>query len=146
MIAVAGGADAQIHSSRSFPISQARIDQFAECTEDTQWIHTDPARAASESPFGHTIAHGYLTLALITPAHFETGVFPSDARQIVNYGFDKVRFFAPVKEGSAVRVDVELLAREAKASGELYRTRSTLVDEASDKAVAVADALFLIVR
>ena len=145
-MAVAQSIEGQTLSSRSFAISQSRIDKFAECTEDTQWIHTDPARAARDSPFGTTIAHGYLTLALLTPAHFETGVFPSDAKQIVNYGFDKVRFFSPVIEGSAVRVDVELVSREEKSSGELYRTRSILIDEAKDKSVAVAEALFLIVR
>lgn len=82
-------------------VEQDRIDQFAEATDDHQWIHVDPNRA-TDGPFGRTIAHGFLTLSLIPKFHHEIyGV--EGVRMAVNYGLDKVRFIAPVLEGSRVR-------------------------------------------
>ena len=84
-------------------VDQQRIDGFAELTEDPQWIHTDPARAAKESPFGATIAHGFLSLSLLSAMAMD--VLPTIKGQVmgINYGFDKVRFMAPVKSGAKVR-------------------------------------------
>lgn len=95
-----------------FEVTQKRIDLFAEATEDRQWIHTDPERAARESPFGTTIAHGFLTLSLLTK-------LVADAVQVeqvtmgVNGGFNRVRFVAPVPAGSRIRARVRLAAFEA---------------------------------
>ncbi len=78
-------------------VDQDRIDAFAECTGDRQWIHIDVARARRESPFGGPIAHGYLTLSLVAATVMEIGIIPPDAATGLNYGLDKVRFIAPVK-------------------------------------------------
>src|SRR5690349_15976342 len=78
-------------------VDQARIDAFAQCTGDHQWIHVDVDRASRESPFGGTIAHGYLTLSLLAGQLIDMGVFPADASATVNYGLEKMRFLAPVK-------------------------------------------------
>src|SRR5688500_2007069 len=83
-------------------IEQARIDRFAECTDDRQWIHVDQERAARESPTGSTIAHGYLTLALLARFSFELGLFPAGAGRVLNSGLDRVRFMAPVRAGARI--------------------------------------------
>src|ERR1700739_1800482 len=93
-------------------VDQDRIDQFAVCTGDHQWIHVDVERARRESPFGGTIAHGYLTLSLVAAMVMEIGVIPPDAATGLNYGLDKVRFIAPVKAGSRVRARAQLRAAE----------------------------------
>jgi len=82
-------------------ISQARIDRFADATDDHQWIHVDPARAAAESPFETTIAHGFLTLSLVPALLRATIRLP--ARMTINYGSNRVRFVSPVPTGSRVR-------------------------------------------
>src|SRR6516164_8503908 len=81
-------------------IDQKRIDAFATCTGDRQWIHVDVDRARRESPFGGPIAHGYLTLSLVAAMVMELGIIPPDAATGLNYGLDKVRFVAPVKSGA----------------------------------------------
>ena len=107
-------------------VDQSRIDQFAECTGDHQWIHVDVARANRESPFRSPVAHGYLTLSLIAPLAMEIGVVPKDAIAGFNYGLDKVRFLAPVKAGERVRLRVVLLGVEPKdAGGLVIKTRNT---------------------
>jgi acyl dehydratase len=83
-------------------ITQPQIDAFAEVTEDRQWIHVDPARAASESPFGATIAHGFLTLSLLSRLFQSCIDFPT-RRMGINVGLNRVRFISPVKAGSRVR-------------------------------------------
>jgi acyl dehydratase len=83
-------------------VDQDRINQFAACTGDRQWIHVDVARATRESPFGGPIAHGYLTLSLVAATVMELGVIPEDAATGLNYGLDKVRFIAPVKRACAL--------------------------------------------
>src|SRR5690349_967124 len=85
-------------------IDQARIDAFAACTGDSYWIHTDPARAARETPFGGTIAHGFLLLSLIAgPGSLHLGPLPGVANTL-NYGLERVRFLTPVPAGSEVRI------------------------------------------
>jgi acyl dehydratase len=83
-------------------ISQARIDRFAEATGDHQWIHVDPVRAASESPFKTTIAHGFLTLSLLS-ALIRDAIRFNNVRMAINYGLNRVRFVSPVPSGSRVR-------------------------------------------
>jgi acyl dehydratase len=90
-------------ASRWFPVTQERIDRFAELTEDPQWIHVDPERAARETPFGGSIAHGFLSLSLLSAMALD--VLPDIEGRVmgINYGFDKVRFLTPVRAGSQVR-------------------------------------------
>src|SRR5437660_5591540 len=100
-------------------VEQARIDKFADATGDHQWIHVDP-EAAAKGPFGTTVAHGYLTLALL-PALLHQLLVVRDARMGVNYGIDKVRFTAPVPSGSEVRLHGKLLGAERRGEGVRYR-------------------------
>ena len=127
-------------------VTQALIDQFAECSRDQQWIHVDVDRAG-KSPMGTTIAHGLLTLSLTTAAQYELGVFPEDAGQVLNYGLDKVRFLSPVASGASVVIRVELTGVEPKGSGRtLIRCRNTAcVDGRLDRPVMVAEALYMLV-
>ena len=90
-------------------LDQQRIDEFADCTGDRQWIHVDRERAARESPFGGTIAHGYLTLATVGPAQLEVWIAPAAIATALHYGLDRVRFLAPVPAGGNVRTRVKLL-------------------------------------
>src|SRR5882724_9980235 len=108
-------------------VDQNRIDAFAACTDDRQWIHVDVERARRESPFGGTIAHGYLTLALVASLAMEVGLVPADATAGLNYGLDKVRFMSPVRAGARVRNRIVLLSAEQKDGGRvLIKTQNTL--------------------
>jgi len=97
-------------SSDWLMVSQERIDQFAEATEDRQWIHVDPQRAKNESPFGSTIAHGFLTLSLISCLLKQAMEVRCAARLTVNYGVNRVRFLSPVRSGSRIRGRFTLLS------------------------------------
>ena len=125
-------------------VDQSRIDAFADCTGDHQWIHTDPERAAA-SPLGGTIAHGYLTLSLLPMMTAEIGLVPQGVTSALNYGSDKVRFLAPVPSGSRVRAHVELVSVAEKRPGQiLLTTRSTVEIEGSDTPALVADTLAML--
>ena len=127
-------------------VDQQRIDEFADCTGDRQWIHVDVERAKRESPFGGPVAHGYLTLSLIGPLSLNVGVVPSDAAAGFNYGLDKVRFLAPVPAGGRVRLRVVLENVEEKNNGQLLvRTKNTVEIENSDKPALIAETLALLV-
>jgi len=127
-------------------VDQERINEFADCTGDRQWIHVDVERAKRESPFGGPVAHGYLTLSLIGPLSLNVGVVPSDAAAGFNYGLDKVRFLAPVPAGGRVRLRVVLEKVEEKNNGQLLvRTKNTVEIENSDKPALIAEALALLV-
>jgi len=126
-------------------LDQRRIDEFADCTGDKQWIHVDVERARRESPFGGTIAHGYLTLSVAASLAIEAGVIPVDAAAALNYGLDKVRFLAPVKAGSRVRNRVVLLAAESKGSGRtLITLQNTIEIEAEAKPALIAESLAML--
>src|SRR5258705_13100732 len=84
-------------------VDQERINEFADCTGDHQWIHVDVERAQRESPLGSTIAHGYLTLSLLAAMQIEIGIILAGVSQALNYGLDRVRFIAPVKAGARIR-------------------------------------------
>jgi acyl dehydratase len=123
-------------------IDQSRIDKFAACTGDHQWIHVDVERAERESPYGGAVAHGYLTLAMVAPLAMQIGVLPKDAAAGLNYGVDKARFLAPVPAGARVRLRVVLTGVEPKDGGQaIMKTRNTLEIEGSDKPALVAEAL-----
>lgn len=121
-------------------ITQARIDKFAEATDDHQWIHVDPARA-KDGPFGATIAHGYLTLSLM--AKFLPQVVEVRGMKMgVNYGTDKVRFPAPVRAGRRLRARGELVAAERTKDGAVQATiRVTVEIEGESKPACVADTI-----
>jgi acyl dehydratase len=95
-----------------FLVSQQLIDTFAKITEDRQWIHVDPIRAKAESPLGTTIAHGFLTVALLTHMQMQAVRFDSDAKMLINYGFNRLRFSAPVPAGARIRLHTTLVAIE----------------------------------
>jgi acyl dehydratase len=136
----------EIGVSNWIAIDQNRINLFAECTEDRQWIHVDAARARRDSPFKGPIAHGYLTLSLIGALSQEVGVVPADAAAGFNYGLDKVRFLTPVPAGARVRLRVSLEGVEPKSGGQLLiKTRNTIEIEGADKPALIAEALALIV-
>jgi acyl dehydratase len=127
-------------------VSQDRINQFAECTGDHQWIHVDLERAKRESPFGGPIAHGYLTLSLVAPLAMDLGVIPPDAASGLNYGLDKVRFIAPVRAGARVRNQVSLLAAEPQSGGRLLlKLQCTLQIEGEAKPALVAEMLCMLI-
>jgi len=126
-------------------LDQARIDRFAECTGDHQWIHVDVERARAESPLHATIAHGYLLLSLIAPTTFEVLTRPLGVAQALNYGLDKVRFLSPVKVDSRVRNRVKVLSVEDKGNGRtLIATENTIEIEGETKPALIASALVLV--
>jgi acyl dehydratase len=123
----------EIGVSSWIAIDQARIDQFAGATEDRQFIHVDPA-AAAQTPFGGTIAHGFLSLSLLSRMGAEAMLVPDGLRMAVNYGLDRVRFLAPVRSGSRVRGRFILDSVEEKAPGQILMRHSVTVEiEGEDK-------------
>ncbi|WP_250478364.1 MULTISPECIES: MaoC family dehydratase [unclassified Caballeronia] len=127
-------------------VDQARIEAFAHCTGDTQWIHMNEERAKREGPFGGTIAHGYLTLSLLATLAIEVGLIPADASAALNYGLDKVRFMTPVRSGSRVRSRVVLIGVERKGGGRIVvKADNELQVEGEDKPALIAQTLAMIV-
>ena len=120
-------------------VDQQRIDLFAAATGDHQWIHTDPERAA-QGPFGTTIAHGFLTLALL-PEMSASAFEVRDTRMGVNYGLGKVRFPAPVPAGSRLRGHFKLVKYEPIEGGAQLTVEVTMEREGADKPVCVAESL-----
>ena len=126
-------------------VDQQRINEFAECTGDTQWIHVDVERAKRESPFGTTIAHGYLTLSLLPVMQHDVGTLPEGVTAALNYGADRLRFITPVKAGARIRDHITLVAVEDKSGGRLLVTsRHTVEIEGEEKPALVADTLALL--
>ena len=120
-------------------VDQARIDRFADATDDHQWIHVDAERAR-QGPFGATIAHGYLTLSLL-PAFFDTAFRIDGLRMSINYGLNRVRFPAPVPVGSRLRARFRLLAYEPLDGGAQLVVEATIEREGSDRPVCVAETV-----
>ena len=122
-------------------ITQEDVDRFAEVSRDHQWIHTDPERAERESPFGTTVAHGNLTLSLVD--WFRSQLIRQDGVRLgINYGFDKVRFPAPVPTGSRIRARAEVITVEELGDGWWHVvTRFTIEDEGGEKPVCVAESV-----
>lgn len=131
----------EVGVSRWIEIDQARIDAFAKITEDEQFIHVDP-EAAQATPFGGTIAHGFLTLSLASAMSYDA-VKPLEGVVMgVNYGFDKLRFLAPVPAGSKVRGRFKLLSAEDKGGGRwLLKHELTVEIEGSEKPALIAEWL-----
>jgi acyl dehydratase len=126
-------------------MDQQRINAFADCTGDHQWIHVDTERAKRESSFGTTIAHGYLTLAMVAQSTFEVLVRPAGIVEAFNYGLDRVRFIAPVRAGARVRNRIKLLSAESKGDGrKLLSTENTIEIEGEGKPALIAVALVMV--
>jgi acyl dehydratase len=127
-------------------MSQDRIDQFAKCTGDQQWIHVDVDRAKRESPFGGPIAHGYLTLSLVAALVMDIGVIPPDAATGLNYGLDRVRFIAPVRTDARVRMRTALTSAQPQSGGRiLLKLESMLEIEGEAKPALVAEVLCMLI-
>jgi acyl dehydratase len=126
-------------------IDQKQIDTFADVIEDHQFIHVDPARARKETAFGTTVAHGFLTMSLMSIMSYEVMPIVEGAAMGVNYGFDKLRFISPVKAGSRVRGRFTLVEAKLRKPKELQsRTNVTVEIEGEDKPALVADWIGLI--
>jgi acyl dehydratase len=125
---------------------QSRINEFAHCTGDDQWIHVDVERAKRESPFGGAIAHGYLSLSIVGPTSLEVWIRPAEIAAALNYGIDRVRFIAPVPAGKRVRNRIKLVAVEPKGGGRtLITTENTVEIEDQDKPALIANVLTMAV-
>ena len=128
----------EVGCSSWLSIDQERIDAFAEATEDRQFIHTDPA-AASETPFGGTFAHGFLTLSLLSRMGADAMLIPYGLNMGLNYGLESVRFLAPVRSGTRVRGRFTLDSLEEKAPGRvLMRHRVSVEIEGEEKPALTA--------
>jgi acyl dehydratase len=139
-LAAAVGQD--LGASPWFGLDQGRIDGFAGVTKDDHWLHVDPERAARESPHGRTMVHGMLTLSLM--AHLSRSIWKLKSMKTgVNYGYDKVRFLAPVHPGDRVRLRRRLLAVEPTDGGCKLRFQDTMEIEGRDKPACVADNISL---
>jgi acyl dehydratase len=121
-------------------VPQASIDAFAEATEDRQWIHIDAARAAADSPFKTTIAHGFLTLSLLSPLARSAMTF-SGARMAINYGLNRVRFVSPLPAGSRIRGRFTPIAIEEVGGGVQVTWSVSVEREHGDKPCLVAEWL-----
>ena len=134
----------QVGSSDWIEIGQDRISQFADATEDHQFIHVDP-KAAEAAGFGGTIAHGFLSLSLLSRMAADVMLIPDTARMALNYGLDRVRFLAPVKAGKRVRGHFTLDGVEEKAPGQLLIRQTVSVEiEGEEKPALTAQWLGLI--
>jgi acyl dehydratase len=138
--------DTEVGVSNWIRVDQAMIDQFAETTHDTQWIHTDPERAAAETPFGGAIAHGFLTLSLAS--RFAYDCFPLMPGQVmgINYGMNRLRFLSPVVAGSNLRGRFTLKAVSARNEREILRENLMTIEiEGSETPALIAEWLGLAV-
>jgi acyl dehydratase len=136
---IRAAAGTELGNSRWFELTQDRINGFADTTEDRQWIHVDPERAAG-GPFGTTVAHGFLTLSLIAPM-FEDVIPVPWATAGINYGLNKVRFPAPAPVGSRVRGHIRLLEVTDISGGVQMISQITIECEGSDRPVCVAESV-----
>ena len=124
-------------------VDQQRIDQFADCTGDHQFIHVDVARA-SQTPFGSTIAHGFLSLSLMPKMMESIMIMPDGLKMAVNYGLDSLRFIQPVKVGSRVRLQLSLLDAHEKNPGQwLLKAKAVMEIEGQAKPAYIAEPLTL---
>jgi acyl dehydratase len=125
-------------------IDQQRIDEFAEATEDRQFIHVDPDTAA-RTPFGGTVAHGFLSLSMLSRMAADAMLVPDSIKMAVNYGLDRVRFIAPVRSGRRIRGRFRLDSVEEKAAGQLLMRHTVIVEiEGEEKPALTAEWLGLI--
>ena len=125
-------------------IDQARIDAFADATEDRQFIHVDP-QAAAQTPFGGTVAHGFLSLSMLSRMAAEVMLVPDSVKMAVNYGLDRVRFIAPVRSGKRIRGRFRLDSIEEKAPGQILMRHTVTVEiKGEDRPALTAEWLGLL--
>ena len=135
----------QVGVSEWIMIDQKRIDEFADVTEDRQFIHVDP-NAAKETMFGGTVAHGFLSLSLLSRMAFDVMLVPDNLKMAVNYGFDSIRFLAPVPVGARIRGIFTLTNVEEKSLGQLLVHHNVMVDiDLTEKPALTADWLSLLI-
>ena len=127
----------EIGISRWFTVDQAMIDRFADATEDHQFIHTDPVRAAAETPFGGTIAHGFLTLSLLSAMNYDCLPRIVEQTMGINYGFEKIRFITPVKSGARVRGRFTLAEARFRGAGMVTIRYDATVDVENERKPAL---------
>lgn len=126
-------------------VPQNLIDDFGSVTNDTQWIHTDPVRAAADSPYGATIAHGFLLLSFLTSLQRDAKAWPSDISAIVNYGLENVRFVSPVVVGSRIRNRATLSKMEHRDNGGVFLQLDNVLEiEGGTKPALVASSLLMV--
>jgi acyl dehydratase len=132
-------AGSEIATTAWLTITQERIQQFADATGDHQWIHVDPERARRESLYGSTVAHGFLTLALMSHFMREAIQWPPSIRQIINYGLDRVRFPAPVRAGDRIRARIRLQSCKELEGSLKAVFEITIEAEGAEKPCCVAE-------
>lgn len=140
MSAFTGLVGVELGPTSWLEVTQGRIDAFAAATDDPQWIHTDPERAA-RGPFGTTIAHGFLTLSLCVPMLYE--VLTPSGGMVVNYGTNKVRFPAPVPSGSRVRGRFRVMSVDGTDLGTRVTIEAVIERQGAEKPVCVAELVVL---
>lgn len=142
---ICGRVGQEVGVSSWFPLDQVRIDAFADATEDRQFIHVD-TNAAAQTAFGGTIAHGFLTLSMLSRMAAEATLLPDTLKMAVNYGFERVRFIAPVRSGKRIRGRFVLDSVEEKGPGQLLMRHSVTVEiEGGDKPALTAQWLGLMI-
>jgi len=127
-------------------VDQAMIDQFATATHDHQFIHTDPERAKAETPFGGTIAHGFLTLSLLSAMNYDCLPKIREQTMGINYGFDRIRFVTPVKSGTRVRGHFKLSEGRFRGAGMLMLTYEATIEIENEKKPALTATWMTIVQ
>lgn len=126
-------------------MTQERINTFADCTEDHQFVHVDPERAR-QGPFGTTVAHGFLTLSMMTRLTASNTWIPEGTKAVINYGFNKIRFMNPVPSGSRIRSVMKLAGVEEKENGRvLVTTFHTVSAEGTDRPSLIAEWLYMFI-
>ena len=138
-----GMVGTQLEPSEWFEVSQDRVNQFADATNDHQFIHIDPERA-KQTPFGGPIAHGFLTLSLLSYLNAKTSIVPEGMKVVINYGSDKVRYLAPVPVGARIRTQQKVAEVTEKKPGQwLVKNEVTVEIEDSETPALVAEILFM---
>ena len=141
-----GRVGQEVGVSRWIEVTQDVIDGFAEVTQDRQFIHVDPARAAVETPFGGTIAHGFLTLSLLSACAYDALPQIEGRAMGINYGFDKIRFLSPVRSGSRVRARFRLAEVQMRSPTEALMRYGVMVEiEGAERPALAADWLTMAV-
>jgi acyl dehydratase len=136
----------EVGVSRWIDVTQQVIDGFAEVTQDHQFIHVDPERAAAETPFGGTIAHGFLTLSLLSACAYDALPQLAGRAMGINYGFDKIRFLSPVRSGSRIRARFKLAEVQMRSATEaMMRYGVTMDIEGAERPALAADWLTMAV-
>lgn len=142
---IAGLAGTELDPSPWLEITQERVNQFADATNDHQFIHVDPEKA-EETPFGGTIAHGFLSLSLLSYLNEQTSILPENLVMGINYGSDKVRYLAPVRVGKRIRSHQKILDVSEKKPGQwLFRTSVTVEIEGETTPALIAEILSMMI-